>query len=150
MTQLAGELIQELALYAQVEVNEQLGAPHYTDQSAGNQCHQMTYLIEAALRSRGHEVGRELHRDDSGNWHYLLRHTPTESTPTETDLITDLNPWQWAKGLSKGRGLLHAPRHEVMETLRDAGAPDYFIALRSLTTLVKAHEPHLNFGGHSE
>ncbi len=143
-----GELVQELAHYAQAEVNEQLGAPHFTDQSAGNQCHQMTHIVAAALSNRGHEVGRELHRDDEGNWHYLIRHTAADATPTDADLITDFNPWQWANGLSRGKGLLHAPRAEVMETLHEVGAPDFFIALRSLKTIVKAHESDLNFGGH--
>lgn len=148
MIQSVGEMIHELAYNAQIEVNKQLGAPHFADQSAGNQCHQMTYIMEAALRNRGHDVARELHRDDSGNWHYLIRHTAPDSLPTDADIITDLNPWQWAKGLSKGKGLLHAPRTEVIDTLREAGAPDFFVALRSLATIVKAHEPNLNFGGH--
>jgi len=149
MTQPVGEIIHELARHAEAEVNEQTGAPYWQDQSSGNQCHQLTHLVATTLKNRGYDVGRELHRDDLENWHYLLRHNAADSVPTNDDLITDLNPWQWAKDLSKGKGLLHGTRAEVMETLYHAGAPDFFIALRSLSTVVKSHEPHLNFGGHA-
>lgn len=141
------EMIRELAQHAETEVNERIGAPRWQDQSAGNQCHYLTLFVMQALECRGVEAARELHRDNHGNWHYLLRHTAIDNTPTSEDLITDLNPWQWARNFSKGKGLLHAPRSEVMQILEESGAPDYFIALRSLTTVAKTHEPQLNFGG---
>lgn len=141
------EMIRELAQHAGTEVNERIGAPRWQDQSAGNQCHNLTLLVMQALEYRGVETARELHRDSHGNWHYLLRHTAVDKAPTNEDLITDLNPWQWIGDFSKGKGPLHAPRSEVMQTLEESGAPDYFIALRSLTTVAKLHEPRLNFGG---
>ena len=136
MTQLETKM-RSLARDIGAEVNQQLGLPHYYDQSKGNRCDLLTLHAFEALEFRGDAVRRELHEDGHGNWHYLLAHGPVDAEPTDSDLMSDMNPWQWRE---TGGGILHAPRDEVMEQLRAAGAPDFFVALRSLETITKSHD----------
>lgn len=141
------DMLNSFAENASKEVNRQLLLPEWKDQSAGNQCHALTFHVMTALQYADIPVRRELHRDRFDNWHYVLAHTALDAMPTDDDLISDLNPWQW-RPERMGSGPIHAPRGELMEILRRSGAPEFFIALRSLETVVKAHEPKLNFGGH--
>ena len=119
---------------------EILGRPAWVDQSHSNQCQPLTFDLMIALQNRGFPVRRELHKDDNGNWHYILAHADSNSIPSDNDMMTDVNPWQWTADM-KYKGPLHATREDVMAALERAGAPDYFIALRSLETIVKSHEP---------
>lgn len=145
-------MMQEINHHASITVNEQLGQPYWKDQSAGNQCHALTRHALIAMEYRGIPVRRELHRDRE-NWHYILAHTPEGTEPSDDDMITDFNPWQFYsldrnRFTGIGKGMLHMPRAELMHKLEAEGAPDFFVALRSIQTIVKSHEPKLNFGGH--
>jgi hypothetical protein len=140
-------LIDELSREATREVNLRQGQPEWKDQSGGNQCHALTFHVMDAMRRRFQPVRRELHRDEYGNWHYMLVHEAMDADPTDNDLVTDFNPWQW-KHDRTAKGLIHAPRNELIERLRHEDAPEYVIALRGLDTITKHHEPNMNFGGH--
>lgn len=140
MTQLK-HTMRSLAHHAGEEINEQLGLPIGYDQSRGNRCDLLTYHVLRALEYREMEVRRELHMNENGSWHYILAHAHAEAEPTETDLMSDLNPWQ---GRDFSRGMLHLPRAELMEQLRVSGANESFVALRSLSTIVRAHDTRLN------
>jgi hypothetical protein len=93
------------------------------------------------LAKGGLIVRRELHFDENDNWHYLLAHAAIDATPTDDDIISDLNPWQWR---DFGGGILHGSRQDVMETLRTAGAPENVIALRGLHTIRAQHHIYKN------
>lgn len=134
-------LMQEFARYAAEDLNTNMGLPLGYDQSKGNRCDILTYDVMEAMKHRGMFVRRELHEDDAGNWHYILAHASRTVEPTDDDLLTDLNPWQWR---SHGGGLLHAPRAELMQQLNEAGAPDTFVALRSIATITRLHDTRIN------
>jgi len=123
-------------------LNESLGLPPNYDQSKGNRC---DLLTQAVMMRMAHLDGvtprRELHRSDAGDWHYILAHEPLDAEPTNDDLMSDLNPWQWGE---KGSGILHMPRGELMEFLLQRNAPEHFVALRSIETIVKAHDTQPN------
>lgn len=127
---------------ASVGINTMLGLPHNYDQTRGNRCDLLTQAVmNRMLRIEGIALRRELHQDTDGNWHYILAHEPLDAEPTDTDLMSDLNPWQWG---GSGRGMVHLPRHELMDYLGEKGAPEHFIALRSTATVTKAHDVRRN------
>lgn len=127
--------LQDLARHSAQALNKELGLPLEYDQTKSNRCDRLTLDVMEALRNRGVFVRRELHMDEDENWHYVLSHGHDE--PSETGLITSLNPWQ---GRAYGGNILHAPRHEVIDTLLANGMPDSFVALHSLKTIVKQHD----------
>lgn len=128
-------LLSDFARHSAEALNEELGLPPHYDQTKGNRCDRLTLDVMVGLRNRGLFVRRELHMDEDENWHYVLSHGHDE--PSETGLITSLNPWQ---GRAYGGGILHAPRNEVLEMLQDGGMSDSFVALHSLATIVKEHD----------
>ncbi len=134
-------LMQEFARYASEDLNKNMGLPAGYDQSMGNRCDILTYDVMEAMKHRSVLLRRELHQDEDGNWHYLLANEPRYCEPTDDDLVTDLNPWQWR---TYGGGILHAPRAELMQALNEAGAPDTFVALRSMATITKIHDTRIN------
>ncbi len=108
--------------------------------AASNQCHILSKGLHVSLTGRGIEARREYHEVDDGNvWHYVIAHTPEDAVPTEEDIITDLNPWQYMDSAPGHLTYLHGPRQEVMDILSKHDAPDYIIALRGLETVVEAH-----------
>ncbi len=113
--------------------------PYGTDMSHSNQCQYLTHDMMQALQHRGLPVQRELHEDEYGNWHYLLAHAGEGVVASDSDIVTDLNPWQWTTD-RRHSGPIHTTRGELYEILRDAGAPESFIALRSLETIVTRHQ----------
>ena len=119
---------------------EAMGLPVWKDMSHSHQCQPMSFHMMQALTNRGHVLRRELHQDENGNWHYLLAHTKEDADPTEHDLVTDLNPWQYTAD-AKVSGPLHARRDEIMDRLRLEQAPEFFVALRGLETIVQTHKP---------
>lgn len=133
-------MVNELIPSLYEERAEAMGRPAWIDLSHSHQCQPLTFDLMTALHNRGVVVRRELHKDDAGNWHYLLAHSDIDSRPSKDDIVTDVNPWQWTDD-TKYKGPLHASREEVMDVLHDAGAPAFFIALRSLQTVVKSHQP---------
>ena len=133
--ELQSSLLTDLARHSAEALNDELGLPRHYDQTKGNRCDRLTLDVSEALQNRGVHVRRELHMDDEGNWHYVLSHD--HNPPSKTGLITSLNPWQ---GREYGGNILHAPRDEVMDMLRDGGMSDSFVALHSLETIVKQHD----------
>lgn len=131
---LGKNLISELTRYSAEQLNGELGLHPSYDQTKGNRCDRLTLDVMTALRNRGMEVRRELHRDGA-NWHYMLSHGHDE--PSETGLVSSLNPWQ---GRAYGGDILHAPRNEVLDILRSEGMSETFVALHSLETIVKTHD----------
>lgn len=122
------------------DLRERLRLPLNTNMASSNQCHVLTKGLSTALSLRGIEHRREYHETpDDDPFHFVIAHTPRDSDPSDSDLITDLNPWQFLPSASVHHTYIHAPRHELMQRLADAGAPDYFIALRGLETIVHAH-----------
>lgn len=134
-------LVEEYARYASEEINQELNLQPGYNQTHGNRCDKLTLGVMQALQVGGFGVRRELHADAGGNWHYLLAHADIDTAPTDTDLISDLNPWQWR---GYGTGILHAPRDEVMNRLQAEGAPTFFVALRSVRSIAQAHDTRRN------
>jgi hypothetical protein len=91
------------------------------------------------LRNQGIESRREFHRNTENIWHFVIAHAALDATPSYDDLVTDLNPWQFMNRAPEHMSFLHAPRSEVMERLEGYGAPDYYVALRGLDTIVHTH-----------
>lgn len=133
--ELHSSLLTDLARHSAEALNEELGLPPQYDQTKGNRCDRLTLDVMEGLRNRGVFVRRELHMDQDDNWHYVLSHGQNE--PSETGLITSLNPWQ---GRAYGGGIIHAPRNEVLDRLHAEGMPASFVALHSLQTIVKHHD----------
>ena len=134
-------IVTDCAREVSMGLNEQGGFPPNYDQTIGNLCHMLTYYALERLTKGGLIVRRELHFDENDNWHYLLAHAAIDATPTDDDIISDLNPWQWR---DFGGGILHGSRQDVMETLRTAGAPENVIALRGLHTIRAQHHIYKN------
>lgn len=123
-------------------INMEAGRPIGYDQTNGNQCHLLTLGVFNQLRNSGIvTISRELHQDNQGNWHYLLRHTAPGTEPTAEDTVSDLNPWQ---GRKFGGELLHGTRQDVLQELQRQNMPDSFIALRSVTTITAGHDIYIN------
>ena len=129
---------------ARRDVNTMMGYSASTDQSSGSRCYIQTRSFQLRAEAHGILLRRELHRDELGNWHYVIAHSPPDTEPTETDTITDLNPWQFSKGKIQ-KGLLHGPRAVVMEALQEEGASDIVLALRGLETLVLANDTQASY-----
>lgn len=134
-------LVQNLSLDASLELNERMGLHTNYDQAKGNRCDFLTQYVMCGLRVHGFPVSRELHKDSIGNWHYLLAHRLPTTEPSDSDLISDLNPWQ---GNNLGVGILHAPRLEVIQKLQATGLSESFVALRGLSTLVISNHEKIN------
>lgn len=115
---------------------EELGAYPYTDLSGSNQCHILTRELYTALKNRGIESRRELHQIPDGRWHFVIAHTPIDQAPSQADVITDLNPWQYNGGHN---GYLHADRLWIQKKLGYANAPAWFVSLRGVATITKPH-----------
>ncbi|GEM_PF-2627456 len=113
-----------------------------TDMSRSNKCHTLTKDMLLALRCEEIAVRRELHKDASGLWHYIIAHTDVETPPSDEDIITDINPWCFSGGEAY-TGYLHAPRQEVMATLAAADLSAEQVSLRGLSTIVLAHTEDL-------
>ena len=122
------------------DLRDNMRMPVSTNMAGSNQCHVLTRALSTALTNRGINHRREYHETSGDDpFHFVIAHTPGEAEPSEADLITDLNPWQFLPMVPLGYTYIHAPRHEVMQQLAEAGAPDYFVALRGLETIVHAH-----------
>ncbi len=143
MTELSPQF-RNYAAAAQEDVNMILERPTGTDQSAGSRCDVLTRSFQLRAKANGILLRRELHRNEDGEWHYLIVHDDPESSPTEEDVITDLNPWQFSRGRIQ-EGPLHGPRHEVIDMLRTRGAWDRVLALRGLSTIVMPHDDNPNY-----
>lgn len=130
------ELVVELSSGAYTEIAEGQLFPQTTDMSKSNMCHLLTYVVMEALNLRGLPVQREYHSDYLGNWHYVIAHKELK-TPSDDDVITDLNPWQWRQN---GGEILHGTRSDVMRLLKTAGAPEFFVALRGIETITLPHD----------
>lgn len=125
-------------------ITQQFGFQRGKNMAGSSQCHILTRGLQIALSHAGHEVSREYHESDDGKiWHYVIAHRKHDRAPSEDDIITDLNPWQYMRGnMSPDHTFLHGPREEIMDRLRKEGAPDYFVALRSLATIKYANTLH--------
>lgn len=127
---------------ASAGINTMLNLPPNYDQTRGNRCDLLTQAVmNRMLHIEGIALRRELHQDADGNWHYILAHEPIDAKPMDTDLMSDLNPWQWR---GSGRGMLHLPRNELMLQLQENGAPEHFVALRSIDTITTTHDLRRN------
>lgn len=136
------DLVEELSRHASADLNESLGLSPGYDQTQGNRCDVLTYDVMKALQGRGMPVRRELHMDKAQQyWHYVLAHQPPNIEPAEDDLLSSLNPWQWR---DYGGGILHMPRDQLMDVLREEGAPEFFVALHSVQTITRAHDDRQN------
>ncbi|HEV7453881.1 MAG TPA: hypothetical protein VGO07_01335 [Candidatus Saccharimonadales bacterium] len=138
MRTLLYETVHDLTPIIYEVTKEQLSMHPYADMSRSNRCHNLTLNLLRALDGRHIEARRELHKTSGGLWHYVIAHAPISAPPTETDIITDLNPWQFDDNPSHS-GLLHAERHEVQAVLATEGAPEWFVSLRGLSTIAEAH-----------
>jgi hypothetical protein len=125
---------------------QEFGFHSSTDMSRSTKCHTMTLDLLKHLRSGGMHIRREFHRTPAGMWHYVLAHAAVGAQPSEEDVITDLNPWNYSPGGEAYTGYLQGPRYEVEASLRMAGAPEEHIALRGLSTLVAAHTDKSEIG----
>ncbi|MEO7363949.1 MAG: hypothetical protein ABIV43_00365 [Candidatus Saccharimonadales bacterium] len=121
---------------------EAMAMPVLTDLSRNNLCHVQTSALQNHLAIAGQISRRELHQAN-GLWHYVVAHVAPEAEPTNDDLVTDPNPWQFGPSTPQ-TGHLHLPRGVLMERLQSAGAPDWFIALRGIQTIAQAHTMQSN------
>jgi hypothetical protein len=136
--------VRELIPMVNNDVIERLGLHPHTDMSRSNQCGKLTLSLYGALVPRDITSRRELHllSEYPENYHYLIAHVPAEETPSDRDIITDLNPWQFT---DSGRsGYLHDERHIVQEILADAGAPEWFVAMRGISSIAEIHTSSLS------
>lgn len=123
-------------------LNESLDLSPLYDQTKGNRCDLLTHaMMMQMIRLDGVTPRRELHQNNQGDWHYILAHEPIEAKPTNDDLVSDLNPWQWG---GQGSGILHMPRGELLDFLSSRGAPAQFVALRSIETITCQHDVRAN------
>lgn len=95
-----------------------------------------------ALDNRGLECRRELHQTkDRQKWHFVIAHAGINEPPSQEDLVTDVNPWQFMdKPLT---GFLHDERFKVQMALSQAGAEPWYVGLRGIATRTQAHRPDL-------
>lgn len=133
--------IQECLNTVSTGLISELRLPPSIDLTKSNLCHLLTKYTANLLRNNGLPVLRELHGDSYGNWHFILNHEGPNTAPSDDNLITNLNPWQWG---GSGTGILHGTRGEVMDALSKYGAPNHFIALRGLDTIIKHNTDKLN------
>ncbi len=117
--------------------------PSGTNLAGSNQCHVLSKGLWIALNNRGIETRRERHEAQNGDWHYLLAHAPVDSEPSENDVITDLNPWQFMSRPDSSLGHLHGTRQEVTNAMEARGASGHVRSLRLLSTLTLAHTVEL-------
>jgi hypothetical protein len=137
-------VVGDIVPYLYQAVKDEHRMPLMANMAASNQCHVLTKGLIDALNAREIEARREYHKTPNDDpWHFVVAHTKYDAEPTEDDIITDLNPWQFKKSVAGHYTYLHAPRGEVIERLQKEGAPDYFIALRGLSTIVHSHTDKL-------
>ena len=136
-------IVSEIVPFIYEDTRERLSLPPHTDVSRSNHCHSLTRSLHEALVSRDLEARRELHHTPDGFWHYVIAHAPRDAEPSETDIITDLNPWQFSGGKQRS-GYLHTERSSVQEVLAAAEAPEWFISLRGIETIIEAHTDDLH------
>lgn len=136
------ELLSDLVPQLYEAVRDGQGMPRTAAVAGGNLCHLLTRELFVVLDSRGVECRRELHRTESGMWHFVIAHAGVEARPCQKDVITDLNPWQFKQDNSGG-SYLHGERLWLQVQLLEAGAPAEFAALRGIATIVEAHRTDL-------
>lgn len=121
----------------------QLAMPAGINMAETNQCHYLTLNLYHALEGRSLPARRESHfiNQEEPLWHYVIAHE-MGSIPTDEDIITDLNPWQF-DAKNSHRTFLHGERGAVQEVLRHSGAPEWFISLRGLATIADTHTEKL-------
>lgn len=141
---LVSACVRELVPMVNADTIEKLGLHPHTDMSRSNQCGKLTLTLYGALVPRNLACRRELHLlpEYPDNYHYLIAHAPAEEPSSDRDIVTDLNPWQFAGNNRSGH--LHDERHIVQEILTDAGAPDWFVAMRGVSSVVETHTISLN------
>ncbi len=113
-----------------------------TDMSRSSKCHTMTLDLLRALDAEGITARRELHRNRSGYWHYIIGHAPRDAEPTMSDVITDLSPWQFDGG-ERFTGYLHDTRLNSMISLDEANSPAGWTCLRDLATIAMLHDERI-------
>lgn len=133
-------IVVEFSRLASMDINEQLGLESWHDQTRSNRCDLLTkYVLEGLINKGFSNVHRELHQDpETLDWHLLLAHRLSD-TPTEDDIISDLNPWRGSP--SHVTGILHGPRKWVMSEMRQQDVPAGQITLRASSTIVSHHYP---------
>lgn len=139
MTQPTSELLQDIIPPMYADVANSQAIPTGVNMAQSNLCHLLTSSLFGALDARLLTARREYHEHNpTDTWHFLIAHEPVSATPSADDLITDLNPWQFAH-YPIGRTYLHGTRGEVQEILRKAEAPEWFVCLRGIETIKQAH-----------
>jgi hypothetical protein len=108
------------------------------DMSSSNLCGSLTTNFQALMTEAGLTTRRELHMTRNGIWHFVVAHANPDASPSEDDLISDLNPWQFMPARPV-IGALHATRAAVEKRLWREAAPDWFISLRGLSTIRALH-----------
>lgn len=133
------QILDEIIPHVYESVRFKQAKPAMTDMSWSNQCHNLTYELGEALENRDVMFRRELHQSpENRTWHFVIAHANRDEEPSEDDMITDLNPWQFKPNRGQ-TGWLHLPRHELQATLEADGAPEYFVALRGVATITDLH-----------
>lgn len=134
------ELLQELVPDIYNYVAETHGVrTRGTDLSRSNLCNVLSFELQTALASRKLESRREHHHTGNTAWHYLVAHAGIDEPPSPYDIITDLNPWRFEGCPEAKRGFLHGQRQEVQSILEQAGAPEWYVSLRGISTIIEAH-----------
>jgi hypothetical protein len=114
-----------------------------TDLSRSGKCSQLTIDLAIKLWKLDLPHRRELHRlpEEPNYFHFVIAHS--QDDPTPQDAITSMNPWGYEDG-DRFTGHLHGPRDWVRQVLHDAGAPEQFVAIHGIETIVKPHTMELD------
>lgn len=140
MSSLTPDLVAELVPH----VYEDVGAHHmsrqvHTDLSRSNLCNPLSHTLQEVLSVRNISSRRERHHTGRTAWHFLIAASLPDTQPSETDMVVDLNPWRFEGCPPQYTGYLFGTRQAVQDILHDAGAPDWYVSLRGIETIVEKH-----------
>ena len=123
------------------EVAAAQGRPTWRTMPFSHQCDPLSRNLFEAFANRRMTARRELHTiptPDGPMWHFMVAHADPGDEPALSDLVTDLNPWQFREP-TPTLSYIHATREELMSTLAEQGAPEWFVSLRGIQTIKERH-----------
>jgi hypothetical protein len=119
------------------EVDQRFDYHDFADLSRSNLCSALTDTFFRRIGGVG--VRRELLmcNKSAAYWHFLIVHSLSE--PSETDVVTDLSPWQFSSDVPENTGYFHGPRLELIRRLQEADTRWQRIETVRSTSVVSPH-----------
>jgi hypothetical protein len=131
------ELLNNIVPELYAAIIETNGLPPHFNVAQSNLCQHLSKDLVAALVTRDLSAQREYHElNDKSSWHFMVAHHDADTLPSDADIVTDLNPWQYMTQRTTDT-FLHGERGQVMDILRSRGAPDWFVSLRGIHTIAQ-------------